>query len=72
MLLRIRTVLLSHTIRFSRNNICKGEIKMKNYETPILDIKELTVLDEVSYTVTEDSDNETSWLENWTSAILGN
>ncbi|MBQ3562221.1 MAG: hypothetical protein IJA13_01550 [Clostridia bacterium] len=45
---------------------------MKKYETPILDIKNLTVSDEVSSTFTEGSDNETGWLDQWTSGILGN
>lgn len=45
---------------------------MKKYETPAFDIKQLDIVSVIAATFTEsDSDNETSWLNKWTSGILG-
>ena len=41
---------------------------MKKYETPILEIKGLTVSNEIAFTLDE-TDNETGWLEGWTSGV---
>ena len=42
---------------------------MKKYETPILEIKGLTVSNEIAFTLDENTDNETGWLEGWTSSV---
>ena len=43
---------------------------MKKYETPVMEVKELTVANKIAFTLDEtDTDNETSWLKGWTSGI---
>lgn len=44
---------------------------MKNYETPNLYIEEIALNDNIASTFTEGSDNETGWLDKWTSGIIG-
>lgn len=44
---------------------------MKNYETPELTAVELSLANEIASTFTEGSDNETGWLDKWTSGING-
>lgn len=44
---------------------------MKNYETPNLYIEEIAVNDNIASTFTEGNDNETGWLDKWTSGIIG-
>lgn len=41
---------------------------MKKYESPVIEIKELSVATEIAFTLDE-TDNETGWLEGWTSDI---
>jgi len=43
---------------------------MKNYETPEIIVAELKVDNVIASTFTEGSDNETSWLDKWTSGII--
>ena len=44
---------------------------MKKYESPEIMIEELFVEDVITTTFTEsDSDNESGWLDKWTSGIL--
>lgn len=44
---------------------------MKKYEAPEIMIEELLVEDVIAATFTEGSDdNETSWLDKWTSGII--
>lgn len=45
---------------------------MKKYESPALQIKELTVANQIAFTLDETTDNETDWLAGWTSGINGN
>ena len=42
---------------------------MKRYESPIMEIKELSVATEIAFTLDENTNNETGWLEGWTSDI---
>ncbi len=45
---------------------------MKKYEAPEIFITELVVSDVIAATFTESNDdNETGWLDKWTSGILG-
>ena len=41
---------------------------MKKYETPVMEVKELTVANKIAFTLDE-TDNEASWLKDWTSGI---
>ena len=45
---------------------------MLKYETPDIKIKEIHLESEIAATFTEGSDNETTWLDKWTSGIVGN
>lgn len=50
----------------------KGEMNiMKKYETPEIMVNSLETEDVIASTFTEGSDNETGWLDKWTSGIIG-
>ena len=45
---------------------------MKNYEAPEFIVNKLVVSDVIAASFTESSDdNETGWIESWTSGVLG-
>ena len=45
---------------------------MKKYETPVLEVKELAVSNEIAFILDENNDNETGWMDGWTSGINSN
>lgn len=45
---------------------------MKNYETPEIMVVNLETTDVIAAQLTESGDNETGWVESWTSGISGN
>ena len=42
---------------------------MKKYESPVLEVKELAVSNEIAFTLDETNDNETGWMDGWTSGV---
>ena len=42
---------------------------MKKYESPVLEVKELAVSNEIAFTLDENNDNETGWMDGWTSGV---
>lgn len=45
---------------------------MKKYETPEISVTNLDIENVIASTFTEgDGDNETGWLDKWTSGVLG-
>lgn len=45
---------------------------MKKYETPVIEVKGLAVSNEIAFTLDETTDNETGWMDSWTSGINNN